>query len=162
MDGRCILAPTNKEVEMLNIVVSKMIPGREVVLKSSDELENSQDLLCYNVEYINSLKPNGFLPHCLKLKPNMPLMLLRNLDQKQGLCNGTKLVFLEVLDNKLLKCKLGYNKEVLIPRIVIRPKLGECPFKRSRRQFPVKMAFATTINKSQGKTLQYAGTLINT
>ena len=115
MDGRCILAPTNKEVEMLNIVVSKMIPGREAVLKSSDELENSQDLLRFNVEYLNSLMPNGFPPHCIKLKPNMPLMLLRNLDQKQGLCNGTKLVFLEILDNKLLKCKLGSNKEVLIP-----------------------------------------------
>ena len=101
--------------------------------------------------------PNGFPPHSLKLKPNMPLMLLRNLDQKQGLCNGTKLVFLEVLDNKLLKCKLSNNKEVLIPRIVLRPKLGEYPFEWNRRQFPVKMAFASTINKSQGKTLQYTG-----
>ena len=157
MDDRCILAPTNSEVEMLNQVVSEMMPGREVMLKSSDELENSQDLLRFNVEYLNKLMPNGFPPHCLKLKPNMPLMLLRNLDQKQGLCNGTKLVFLGILDNKLLKCKLGNNKEVLIPRIVLRPKLGEYPFEWNRRQFPVKMAFATTINKSQGKTLQYTG-----
>ena len=161
MDGRCILAPTNKEVEMLNGVVCKMLPGREVVLKSSDELENYHGLLRLNVEYLNTLMPNGFPPHSLKLKPNMPLMLLRNLDQKQGLCNGTKLVFLEVLDNKLLKCKLSNNKEVLIPRIVLRPKLGEYPFEWNRRQFPVKMAFASTINKSQGKTLQYTGILTN-
>ena len=86
MDGRCILAPTNKEVEILNGVVSEMLPGREIVLKSSDELENCQDLLRFTVEYLNSLSPNGFPPHCLKLKPNMPLMLLRNLDQKKGLC----------------------------------------------------------------------------
>ena len=157
MDGRCILAPTNKEVEMLNRVVSEMLQGTEVVLKSSDELENCDDLLRYTAEYLNSLMPSGFPPHCLKLKPNMPLMLLRNLDQKKGLCNGTKLVFLETLDNKLLKCKLSNNKEVLIPRIMLRPKLGEYPFEWHRRQFPVKLAFATTINKSQGKTLQYTG-----
>ena len=74
--------------------------------KSSDELVNNQDLLRFNSEYLNSLKPNGFPPHKLTLKPNTPLMLLRNLDPKQGLVNGTRLLYLGSLDNKLLRCQV--------------------------------------------------------
>ena len=158
LDGRVLLATTNKEVEMLNETVSSMMPGEGIVLKSSDELENSQDLLRFNTEYLNSLKPGGFPPHCLILKPRTPIMLLRNLDPKNGLCNGTRLLFLGCLDNKLLRCRvLSNGKIVLIPRIVFIPKVNAYPFNWSRRQYPVKVNFACTINKSQGQTLRHAG-----
>ena len=111
-----------------------------------------------NTEYLNSLRPNGFPPHKLILKPNTPLMLLRNLDPKQGLVNGTRLLFLGSLDNKLLRCQVLTNgNEVFIPRIIFIPKANEYPFQWTRRQYPVKIAFASTINKSQGQTLKYAG-----
>ena len=47
------------------------------------------------------------------------------------------------------------DRTVFIPRIVFFPQDGEYPFSWSRRQFPVKPAFATTINKAQGKTLLF-------
>ena len=101
---------------------------------------------------MNTLDPNGFPPHLLKLKPGVPLMLLRNLNPHEGLCNGTKLVFERSLDNKVLLCRVaGSDKTVLIPRIICIPKPNEYPFGWVRRQFPVKIAFASTINKSQGK-----------
>ena len=152
IEGRTILAATNKEVTMLNETVSDLIPGNAAIFKSADELENPSDLIRFNTEYLNSLQPNGFPPHKLMLKPGMPLMLLRNLCPRQGLCNGTKLVYVQALNNKLLECKMiASDRTVLIPRIVFNPKVGEYPFEWRRRQYPVKPAFATTINKSQGK-----------
>ena len=152
LEGRAILCATNTEVRMINEMMSSMLPGNKVTYNSADELQNSQDLLRFNVEYLHSLTPNGFPPHSLSLKPGMPLMLLRNLNPREGLCNGTKLVFERALDNKVLQCLVsGSNRTVLIPRIVFIPKANEYPFEWQRRQFPVKAAFASTINKSQGK-----------
>ena len=152
IDGRAILAPTNKEVSMVNEILCAKLPGSADVLRSADGLTNSEDVLRFNVEYLNSLNPNGFPPHTLNLKPGMPLMLLRNLNPKEGLCNGSKLIYERSLDNRILQCTLsGSNRAVFIPRIAFIPKVGEYPFGWNRLQFPVKPAFSMTINKSQGK-----------
>ena len=59
----------------------------------------------------------------------------------------------------ILFCSGGeFNKrKVLIPRITTKPKDREFPFEWSRCQFPVRVAFAMTINKSQGQTLLNVG-----
>ena len=153
VEGRALLAPTNKEVQMLNDILSSRLPGSSEVYRSADQFEQSEEVLHFNVEYLNSLT-SGCPPHALDLKPGMPLMLLRNLNPREGLCNGTKLVFEGSIDNKVLRCKVsGSERIVLIPRIMFIPKLGELGMNHawSRRQFPVKPAFAMTINKSQGK-----------
>ena len=163
LEGRSILAVTNKEVKMLNEVLTSQLPGTADKLKSADEIVNNQDLLRFNTEYLHTLNPNGFPNHDLCLKKNMPLMLLRNLNPREGLCNGTKLIFIRCIDNKLLECKVvGNLRVVLIPRITFIPKVGEFTFEWQRRQFPVKPAFATTINKSQGQTLRVAGIWLRT
>ena len=88
-------------------------------------------------------------------------MLMRNLNPKMGLCNGTKLIFTKLHKNHILECVIAGGEHsgrvVLIPRIFLRPKDREFPFEWSRRQFPVKVAFAMTINKSQGQTLKNIG-----
>ena len=92
-------------------------------------------------------------------------MLMRNLNPKMGLCNGTRLIFQKIHKKHLLECLIvggeHNSRTVLIPRITLRPKDREFPFEWTRRQFPVRVAFAMTINKSQGQTLQNVGVWLN-
>ena len=128
------------------------------MLQNADTLKNPADAFRFNAEYLNTLRPNGFPHHVLNLKPGMPLMLLRNINPRQGLCNGTRMIFDKCIENKLIQCRIvETNRVVLIPRITFIPKANEYPFEWQRRQFPVRSAFAITINKSQGQTLKFAG-----
>ena len=161
MDGRAILAPTNKQVDVINNLIADSFPGKPIVLTSSGDVTNTDDLQRFNTEYLNTLTPSGLPEHRLFLKPGMPLMLMRNLNPKMGLCNGTRLIFDKVHKTHLLECTIVggdfCNRKVLIPRISLKPKEREFPFEWTRRQFPVRVSFSMTINKSQGQTLQNVG-----
>ena len=160
LEGRAILAPTNRQVDSINDLLVEQMTGEKVILHSSDALDNQKDIFRYNTEYLNSLNPTGLPQSKLCLKPGMPVMLLRNLNPTGGLCNGTKLVFKEFRSNRLLVCKTvgeETEREVYIPRISLRPKEKQYPFEWSRRQFPIRVAFSTTINKAQGQTLKAVG-----
>jgi hypothetical protein len=162
--GRAILAPTNKRVDTINYVITKMMPGKVFPLYSSDVLDNPSDMFRYNTEYMNTLNPSGLPRHQLLLKPGIPLMLLRNLNPKNGLCNGTRLIF-QSANNNLLVCTISGGQfdgnKVLIPRINLRPKDGTYAFEWSRRQFPVRISFAMTINKVSCKIGMFFETHIN-
>ena len=45
----------------------------------------------------------------------------------------------------------------LIPRMNLNPSDNSLPFEMVRKQFPVKIAYAISINRSQGKTLNKVG-----
>ena len=49
----------------------------------------------------------------------------------------------------------GEGDVVFIPRLHIEP--SDCPFNFKRLQFPVKPAFAMSMNRSQGQTFQVVG-----
>ena len=52
------------------------------------------------------------------------------------------------------------GKAVLIPRIPMIPT--DLPFQFKRLQFPIRLAFAITINKTQGQSLEKCGIDLNT
>ena len=87
-------------------------------------------------------------------------MLLRNLNQTDGLCNGTRLV-VTALGDRIIEAKIltGRNigHKVLLPRITLTLKDTRWPFELERRQFPIKVCYAMTINKSQDQTLSSVG-----
>ena len=160
LEGRAVLAPTNREVDKINSLMIDKLSGQLITLQSSDGLDNDRDAYRYNVEYINTLNPSGLPASRLTLKPGMPVMLMRNLNPTEGLCNGTRLVFKRMLSHRLLVCRtvgLDVDRDVYIPRITLRPKERQFPFEWSRRQFPIRAAFSITINKSQGQTLKMVG-----
>src|SRR5689334_13669875 len=46
---------------------------------------------------------------------------------------------------------------MFIPRVRLSPSDLDLPFKLIRRQFPIKLSFAMTINKAQGQTIPIMG-----
>ena len=87
-------------------------------------------------------------------------MLLRNLNQSIGLCNGTRLL-ITALGSMVLEASIMTGtfagRRVLIPRINLTLKTQKLPFVLERRQFPIRVCYAMTINKSQGQTLSTVG-----
>jgi ATP-dependent DNA helicase PIF1 len=87
-------------------------------------------------------------------------MLLRNLNQSEGLCNGTRLV-ITVLGDVVIEGQIvtGTHKgrSFLMPRISLTLKNNRFPFVLQRQQYPIKVCYSMTINKSQGQTLSTVG-----
>jgi hypothetical protein len=46
------------------------------------------------------------------------------------------------------------GETAFIPRITLTPSNLDLPFKLERRQFPVRLAFAMSINKAQGQSVR--------
>jgi len=94
-------------------------------------------------------------------KYNCPVILLRNLDPNNGLCNGTRLKVRAFQDNAIDAEIVGgqhAGKKVFLPRIPMSPCDDiSLPFKMKRKQFPIRLSFAMTINKAQGQTIPNVG-----
>ena len=88
----------------------------------------------------------------------MPIILLQNLYPKKGLCNNTCMVITR-LGQRCIKTQiLGgsfYRQLQLIPHIKLTSTDGELPFIISKRQFPTRLCFAITVNKSQGQSFNF-------
>ncbi|RCV11375.1 hypothetical protein SETIT_2G180800v2 [Setaria italica] len=89
--SRAILSTRNDWVDNINIKMIGMFQGREMVYHSFDSAIDDPHNY-YPSEFLNTLTPNGLPPHLLKLKIGCPIILLRNIDPANGLCNGTRLV----------------------------------------------------------------------
>lgn len=101
MEQRAILAPTNKIRDNINAFMMNRLPTEEVVLLSADSTVQPGDSDRYPTEMLNSLQPQGLPAHKLVLRPGAPLRLMRNLNPKDGLCNGTRMMFVRVINNKV-------------------------------------------------------------
>ncbi|WOH15205.1 hypothetical protein DCAR_0934742 [Daucus carota subsp. sativus] len=98
--SRAILTPTNVVVDDINYAILDQLPGQTHTFFSQDSLEdqgaeeNDFDE-SFPVEYLNSLNMPCIPKHELKLNIGTPVMLMRNLNQINGLCNGTRMIVTE-------------------------------------------------------------------
>ncbi|KAI3776977.1 hypothetical protein L1987_46770 [Smallanthus sonchifolius] len=163
---RAILAPKNEVVQEINDRLLSIFPGEEKEYLSSDSICQTEmvpddlDETLYSPDILNGIKVSGMPNHRLVLKVGVPVMLLRNIDQKSGLCNETRLQVVS-LGNRVIEAEIISGSNIggrtFIPRISLIPTDKRLPFKLQRRQFPLAVCFAMTINKSQGQSLSKVG-----
>jgi PIF1-like helicase/Helitron helicase-like domain at N-terminus len=159
-EGDCaILCPKNSDCDAMNRRVLERLPGASRTFFSTDRAEDETGLEV-TIDYLNSISTAGLPPHHLTLKVEAIVMLLRNISAAEGLCNGTRLRIKRLTDF-FLDCEIlggiHNGKRVFIARVTLTPSDTNLPFVMTRRQFPVKLSYAMTINKSQGQTFSKVG-----
>jgi ATP-dependent DNA helicase PIF1 len=167
---RNILAPKNIDVNEVNNAILESLSEELHTYFNANSLTPieegvsaapgvSMDSL-YPMEFLNTLQFNSIANHKLELKVGVLILLLRNLNQSIGLCNGMRLI-VKRLGQCVIKAKIipgnNVSKCVLIPRIIMSPSRTNWPFVLRRCQFPIQVAFGITINKIQGQTLNNIG-----
>jgi ATP-dependent DNA helicase PIF1 len=163
--SRAILAPKNAIVDSVNEYIMDRIPGEEKTYLSYDSPCNSDKVIdspddVHTPEFLNTIVSSGLPNHRLRLKIGSPVMLMRNMIQTSGLCNGTRLIVTR-LGTYVVEARIisGSNigDKVFIPRLSLVPSDKRLPFRFQRRQFPLSVSYAMTINKSQGRSLAHVG-----
>ncbi len=109
-----------------------------------------------SVEVLQSLRPHNVPPAKLKLKLGCPLIVMRNLSIKRGLCNGTR-VMLTGIRRRVLQVRLPDGQYEMIPLIKLMVEERSLPWVLNRSQFPAKLVFMMTINKAQEQSLEVVG-----
>jgi hypothetical protein len=157
----------NKDVDNINTAIMNRFdlstpdgpPAQRRTYQSADSVVQGEQRGVYPTEFLNSLSMSGVPPHTLTLKEGFPVILLRNMPG--GLANGTRLIVVKLMHHIIdAEIATGPDKggHVFIPRLNITPSDTErMPFTLRRQQFPLRPAFAMTINKAQGQTLQTVG-----
>ncbi|XP_074356202.1 uncharacterized protein LOC141695891 [Apium graveolens] len=165
LSERAILTPTNQTVGHLNSLIVDKLPGESVSYFSVDVAEEfgrtDEDLNeAFPIEYLNSLNVAGMPPHDLKLKVGAVVMPMRNLNQTLGLCNGTMMIVIKCLRFCVeceVICGMFVGSKHFIPRMELSPSDTKMPFKLVRKQMPLQICYAMTINKFQGQSMKTVG-----
>lgn len=172
LSHKIILSSHNEDVYRINNKILDKISSEAVEYNSTDYAKykgsDQSDIeieLLYTQAYLHSLRFPSFPVHNLVLKKNTIVMLIRNISVAEGLCNGTRLKILELYESHI-KCEIiaGSKKGTIAFIRKIRLDTGEqssLPFVLHRIQFPVVLAFAMTINKTQGQSYEYVGIFLN-
>ncbi|PHT98137.1 hypothetical protein BC332_32936 [Capsicum chinense] len=89
-----ILTTKNDFVNDINEMFIHQFLGTAVTFIGIDEIVEPKDQTEFE-DFLHTLNPTGLPPYKLVLKQNCPVILLRNLNPSEGLCNGTHLICID-------------------------------------------------------------------
>ncbi|XP_044254896.1 uncharacterized protein LOC123005280 [Tribolium madens] len=152
-----IPTPFNADCHRINASILERIEGAVRTYQSVDTVitDYEAEAANYPEEFFNSLTPPSFPQHELTLKVGTIVMLLRNLNVKVNLCNGTRLIVRDLgqyhIEAEIINFDARLSdKRMLLPQIDFVSGNSPLPFVMRRRQFPLRLSYCMTINKSQG------------
>ncbi|XP_074340699.1 uncharacterized protein LOC141678314 [Apium graveolens] len=139
LSERAILTPTNQTVGHVNDLIVEKLPGESVSYFSVDQAEEfggtKDDLkFAFPVEYLNSITFQDY--HLMISNCGIVLMLIRNLNQTLGLCNGTRMMMTKCL-KFCVECEVICGSFVgtryFLPRMELCPSDTRMPYKLVRK-----------------------------
>ena len=178
---RCILAPTNAQVDLYNAAVLDLLSSTSRQYRAADSLEEHDEVveaMGSNIDgtsplpnpdavldYVRHRRPSGMPDYNLRVKIGGVYRLLRNLSIDMGLVKnirvvitgmGPKLIAVRTLRTDAQTSEINSNADILLPRITFKDRLPSS-HTLCRRQFPLAPAYASTFHSCQGLTLDRVG-----
>lgn len=124
--------------------------GKNDAVKHINEIEfekNKNDAVVYKAK--GHVSSTHVIPNLLKLKCGVPVMVRQNIRAEgQRISNGTTGIVTELRENNV-GVELSNGDRVFIPRVLIPTGI-----KKSMDQIPLCLAYAFTIHKLQGTTVE--------
>ncbi len=137
-----VLDCRNRDVEAFNITELAKLPGNSQTFHAADTGWPEQ---------IEKLKRDCIAPTMLTLKVDARVMLLRNLDTENGLVNGA-MGRVKSIKHGQVTVEFDCGQTVTPEPATWELKNGDDVL-AARAQIPLRLAYAITIHKSQGMTL---------
>jgi ATP-dependent exoDNAse (exonuclease V) alpha subunit len=156
--------PLNRDVDDLNRSELNKLPGKEWEFAADDKEEKTKTTKLRNQTVIEARDPDETLfnklfvvDKLLTLKPNARVMLRANIDVENGLTNGSIGNIVEMIQSPdgetLIRVKIGNEEHDIQPFVFMDEDWeDDCLVTRSRKQYPLSLAYATSIHKSQSLT----------
>ena len=111
------------------------------------------------LDFLTLASQPGVPPHALRMKVGCLCSIMRNLSINNSLVKNVR-VTVTKLNRFTIKVKIlllvvnNFTSQLFcLPQINFEFQLSHCPWTVQRKQFPLRLAYATTFNSCQGLTL---------
>ena len=155
-----VICSKRKEVDEINGECLQRIDGELKCYTALDSDNNGKPLREADQQRLRRI--NTRLPDGLSLKEGCRVVLRRNLDISQGWVNGTMCEVLTLMPNSILVSKLGSpNARYPVTRTKQKIEIKGASYSITRSQFPLQLAYAVTVHRVQGLTVEKAIVTLN-